>query len=161
MVSPAQKRTVRFCAWCSTSFSMFRAGGINILNQKQKQCTSSAPRCFFFLICQEVADVARLLLDKPRAYHLQKMILQTWPQVVVVWLGVWPFPNFSSFSRSDLHQHRVTGPQRRARGHRGGEPGLAAELSLWRLQQLHGSVSWISICGSVAIDAIDRYQKRP
>ena len=48
---------------------MFRAGGINILNQKQKQCTSSAPRCFFF-ICQEVADVARLLLDKPRAYHL-------------------------------------------------------------------------------------------
>ena len=24
----------------------------------------------FFFICQEVADVARLLLDKPRAYHL-------------------------------------------------------------------------------------------
>ena len=56
-------------------FRCLGLGGIDILNQKQKQCTSSAPRCFF-LICQEVADVARLLLDKPRAYHLQKMIFK-------------------------------------------------------------------------------------
>ena len=53
----------------------------------------------------------------------------------------------ASDRRSDLHQHGAAGPQRWARGHRGGEPGLAAELSLWRLQQLYGSAAWWTMWG--------------
>ena len=91
---------------------LFRCLGLGVSTFWIKN-KNSAPRvhlAVFFLICQEVADVARLLLDKPRAYHLQKMILQTWPQVVLVWLAGSLAILFSQFLQQFLQEWPPSAP---------------------------------------------------